>query len=198
MNLDLSLEELIKRTQEQMPTRRWDHTQGVRTTAVMLADRFGGDPKLADLAALLHDYCKYWPIDKQVEAYKSFSLSSDVLAYDPQLLHGPLAAAIAEAEFGITDQDVLGAIRYHTSGRAGMTLLEKIVCLADYMEPGRDFPEVAHIREKAEHNLDKALLAGFDSTIGFLLNKGKKIYPLTLSARNGLIDEIHAQRTDRS
>ncbi|MDF2814308.1 MAG: phosphohydrolase [Paenibacillus sp.] len=196
MNLDLDA--LIQRTREQMPSRRWDHTQGVRTTAVLLANRFGGDPIRADLAALLHDYCKYWPIDKQVETYQSYQLPEDVLAYDPQLLHGPLAAAIAQAEFGIRDLEVLDAIRYHTSGREGMTLLDKIVCLADYMEPGRDFPEVAAIREISEHSLDQALLAGFNSTIQFLLSKGKKIYPLTLIARNGLIDEIVAQRKDRS
>lgn len=88
---------------------------------------------------------------------------------------------------------MLDAIRYHTSGRGQMTLLDKVVCLADYMEPGRDFPGVHNIREIAEYSLEKALLAGFDGTIRFLLDKGKRIYPLTLAARNGLIVELEQQ-----
>lgn len=191
----MKLEELIERTQEQMPTRRWEHTQGVRQSAVKLAGRFGADPERADLAALLHDYCKYWPVDKQIAAYKSYGLPQDVLDYDPQLLHGPLAAEIARAELGVADREVLDAIRYHTSGRVSMTLMDKIVCLADYIEPGRDFPQVSRMRELAEKQLEEALLAGFDSTIQFLLSKGKKIYPQTLYARNGLIDELKQTKT---
>jgi predicted HD superfamily hydrolase involved in NAD metabolism len=186
----MKLEELIQRTREQMPSRRWDHTQGVRQSAVKLAARFGADPERADLAALLHDYCKYWPVDKQIAAYNSYGLPEDVLDYDPQLLHGPLAAEIARAQLGVADREVLDAVRYHTSGRVSMTLMDKIVCLADYIEPGRDFPEVSRMRELAENHLNEALLAGFDSTIQFLVNKGKKIYPQTLYARNGLIDEL--------
>lgn len=186
----MELEQLIERTQGQMPTRRWEHTQGVRQSAVQLANRFGADPIKADLAALLHDYCKYWPVEKQVEAYMSYGLPKDALTYDPQLLHGPLAAEIAQAELGIADMEVLDAIRYHTTGRAAMTLLDKIVCLADYIEPGRDFPEVSRMRELAMSSLNEALLVGVDSTISFLLSKGKKIYPLTLQTHNGLIDEL--------
>jgi len=71
-----------------------------------------------------------------------------------------------------------------------MSLLDKIVCLADYIEPGRDFPGVHNIRELAQHSLEKALIAGFDSTIRFLLDQGKRVYPLTMLARNGLIQEL--------
>lgn len=194
----MKLDELVERTRSQMPSRRWEHTQGVRQSAVELARRYGGDPERADLAALLHDYCKYWPVEQQIETYRRLSLPDEVLDYDPQLLHGPLAAEIARSELGVNDPEVLDAIRYHTSGRAGMTLLDKIVCLADYIEPGRDFPEVARMRELAVVSLDESLLAGFDSTIQFLLNKGKKIYPLTLQARNALLDELKRNRQDRS
>jgi predicted HD superfamily hydrolase involved in NAD metabolism len=191
----MNREQLAEAVKSQMPSKRWEHTLGVVSSAVELSRKYGADPEKADLAALLHDYCKYWPIDKQRQAYAEEGLPEDVLDYDPQLLHGPLAAAIARKQFGIDDEEVLGAIRYHTSGRAGMTLLEKIVCLADYIEPGRDFPGVNNIREIAEHSLEKALIAGFDSTIRFLLEKGKKVYPDTIMARNSLIAELERQRS---
>ncbi|RKN79053.1 bis(5'-nucleosyl)-tetraphosphatase (symmetrical) YqeK [Paenibacillus ginsengarvi] len=187
MNRDFLMEE----TKSQMPTRRWEHTLGVMSSAVKLAKRFGADPDRAELAALLHDYCKYWPIAEQRSEYELAGLEPDLLRYDPQLIHGPLAAEIVNRRYGIKDAEVLDAIRYHTSGREAMTLLDKIVCLADYIEPGRDFPSVDAIREMAEHSLERALVAGFDSTIQFLLNKGKKVYPLTLAARNALIDELN-------
>lgn len=188
MNVDGNA--LMERVRAQMPDKRWQHTLGVMESAVELAERFGGDPEKARLAALLHDYCKYWPIERQVQVLLDKNLPRDLLDYDKQLLHAPVGAAIVEAELGIRDAEVLDAIRWHTSGREGMTLLDKIVCLADYIEPGRDFPGVHNIRQLAEHSLEEALVAGFDSTIRFLLEKKSKVYPLTMLARNALLDEI--------
>jgi predicted HD superfamily hydrolase involved in NAD metabolism len=183
----MNLEHMISQVQKQMPAMRWNHTVGVMATAVKLAERFHGDVQKAELAALLHDYCKYWAIDRQRQVMREQQLSSDLLDYDKQLWHAPVAAFVVKAELGIANEEVLDAIRYHTSGRENMTQLDKIVCLADYMEPGRDFPEVNNIRKLAEDSLDKALIAGFDSTISFLISKGERIYPLTLIARNSLI-----------
>ncbi|MEC0230546.1 bis(5'-nucleosyl)-tetraphosphatase (symmetrical) YqeK [Paenibacillus alba] len=186
-------EQLIAAVKEQMPERRWLHTLGVMETSVILANRFGGDPVKADLAAILHDYCKYWPVQEQAKIIRENDLPQDLLAFDKELWHSHAGAYIAKAQFGIEDEEILDAIRYHTSGREQMTLLDKIVCLADYMEPGRDFPAVGLIRELAEHSLEKALIAGFDSTIGFLLSKGKRIYPLTILTRNDLIHQINKE-----
>jgi predicted HD superfamily hydrolase involved in NAD metabolism len=186
----MNRERLMEETRGQMPSKRWDHTLGVMGAAIGLAKRFGGDPDKAELAALLHDYCKYWPIEEQRREYTAEGLDPDLFHYDPQLLHGPLAAEVVRKRYGIADSEVLDAIRYHTSGRERMTLLDKIVCLADYIEPGRDFPTVHTIREMAEHSLERALVAGFDSTVQFLVEKGKKVFPLTIVARNALIDEI--------
>jgi predicted HD superfamily hydrolase involved in NAD metabolism len=192
----MNRERMIEETRAQMPSKRWDHTLGVISSAVELAKRFGGDAEKAELAALLHDYCKYWPIEEQRREYAEEGLDPDLFRYDPQLLHGPLAAEVVRKRYGIGDSEVLDAIRYHTSGRERMTLLDKIVCLADYIEPGRDFPAVHIIREIAEHSLERALVAGFDSTIRFLVEKGKKVYPLTVVARNALIDEIGGRCSD--
>ena len=165
-------EELMAAVKEQMPERRWLHTLGVMETSVMLAERFGGDPVKADLAAILHDYCKYWPVQEQAKIIRENDCRKTCWHYDKELWHSHAGAFIAKTQFGIDDEEILDAIRYHTSGREQMTLLDKIVCLADYMEPGRDFPGVDLIRELAKTSLEKALIAGFDSTISFLLSKG--------------------------
>lgn len=186
----MNLERLVQATKQQMPAKRWEHTLGVAETAVKLARQFGADTVKAETAALLHDYCKYWPAEKLAQIVNEQELPADLLEYDPQLLHAPVAAIVVKRDLGIDDDEILDAVRYHTSGREKMTKLDKVVCLADYIEPGRDFPGVERIRELAETSMEKALIAGFDSTIQFLLAKGKKIYPLTVMARNGLIDEI--------
>jgi predicted HD superfamily hydrolase involved in NAD metabolism len=186
----MNREQMMEAVQQQMPAKRWVHVQGVMSSAVKLAHQYGADAEKAELAALLHDYCKFWPVDRQAQVLIDFGMTGDLLDNDKQLWHGPAAACFVREEFGVEDEEVLDAIRYHTSGREGMTLLDKIVCLADYIEPGRDFPEVDKIRKKAENSLEKALIAGFDSTMLFLISKKMKIYPLTLLARNSLIDEI--------
>ena len=186
-------EDIIASVREQMPERRWAHTQGVMDTAVALAKRFGADPDKAELAAILHDVCKYWRVDEQARIIRENGLPQDLLDYDKELWHAHAGAWIAEDRYGVRDEEVLDAIRYHTSGREAMTLLDKVVCLADYMEPGRDFPGVHIIREIAEHSLEKALIAGFDGTIRFLLEQGKRIYPLTIASRNSLILELKAR-----
>ncbi|KRE47168.1 bis(5'-nucleosyl)-tetraphosphatase (symmetrical) YqeK [Paenibacillus sp. Soil522] len=184
----MNREQMIDKVKAEMPERRWLHTQGVMETAVILAERFGEDPVRAELAAILHDVAKYWKVERMEKVIRDQALPSELLDYDKELWHAPVGAWVAEHEYGISDAGVLDAIRYHTSGRRGMTKLEKIVCLADYMEPGRDFPGVSNIRELSERFLDQALLAGFNSTISFLLEKGKRIYPLTIEARNDLLE----------
>jgi len=184
----MNREQMIDKVKAEMPERRWLHTQGVMETAVILAERFGEDPVRAELAAILHDVAKYWKVERMEKVIRDQALPSVLLDYDKELWHAPVGAWVAEHEYGISDAGVLDAIRYHTSGRRGMTKLEKIVCLADYMEPGRDFPGVSNIRELSEQFLDQALLAGFNSTISFLLEKGKRIFPQTIEARNDLLE----------
>ncbi|MBJ6363066.1 bis(5'-nucleosyl)-tetraphosphatase (symmetrical) YqeK [Paenibacillus sp. MAHUQ-46] len=186
----MDLETLIATVREQMPERRWVHTQGVMGTAVILARRFGADPAKAELAAILHDVAKFWKVDKMEAAIREEGLFTDVLNYDKELWHAHAGAYISRRDYGVEDDEVLGAIRYHTSGREGMTLLEKVVWLADLIEPGRQFPGVDDIRSVAENDLDEALVAGFDTTLGFLMEKKKKIYPLTVLARNDLLAGI--------
>ncbi len=190
----MDLEALREATRGQMPDRRWKHTLGVVETAIELAERFGGDVRKAELAALLHDYSKAWPISRMEQIIREQGLPSELLDHDRELWHAHVGAWAVQAEHGIADEEVLDAIRYHTSGRERMTLLDKIVCLADYMEPGRDFPGVEKIRKLAKKSLEEALVAGFDSTITLLLEKGRRIFPLTIHARNGLIQQLEANK----
>lgn len=188
--MQLSRDDLIKAVSEQMPPQRWKHTQGVMETAVILAERFGADPRKADLAAILHDVAKYWPVNEMEKVIRENGLNQDLLLHDKQLWHSEVGAFVAERDYGVTDSEVLNAIKWHTSGRVNMSLLDKVVCLADYIEPGRDFPGVHNIRELAEHSLEEALLAGFDGTITHLITLKKVIYPLTLFTRNDLIAQL--------
>ena len=181
---------IMDRVRAEMPERRWRHTVGVIETAIALALRYGEDPQRAELAAIIHDVAKFWPIERQGNAIRDNGLNQEVLGYDKELWHAEVGAWVAGRDFGVTDGGVLDAIRYHTSGRRGMSKLEKIVWLADYIEPGRDFPGVNDIRELSEKHLEKAIVAALDGTISFLIEKGKRIFPLTIEARNGLIDEL--------
>ncbi|MEK4464883.1 bis(5'-nucleosyl)-tetraphosphatase (symmetrical) YqeK [Paenibacillus sp. FSL R10-2796] len=182
-----SREALIEAVSAQMPDKRWKHTLGVMETSIQLAKQYGADPERAEKAAILHDVAKYWPVERMKEIIEQNQLNLDLLVYDKQMWHSEVGAFVAEKDYGITDPDIINAIRFHTSGREDMSLLEKIVCLADYIEPGRDFPGVDKIREKAQVSLEEGLVAGFDSTISLLLEKRRVIFPLTVLARNDLV-----------
>jgi predicted HD superfamily hydrolase involved in NAD metabolism len=189
----MNLDSLREATRSQMPDKRWKHTLGVVDTAVLLARRFGGNPEKAELAALLHDYSKAWAIDRMEGIIREEGLPEDILVFDKELWHAHVGAWAVRKEHGIVDEEVLDAIRYHTSGRENMTQLDKIVCLADYIEPGRDFPGVSKMRKLAEHSMEEALVAGFDSTIELLIERGRRIFPLTVLARNDLVHQLNKQ-----
>lgn len=176
--------------ERELPEKRWRHTLGVVDSAVKLAERYGGDPERARVAALLHDVAKAWPVDRQKQAIveEGHPDGLETLSYDKELWHAHAGAYVARRDFGVEDAEVLSAIRYHTSGRVAMTLLDKIVCLADYIEPGRDFPGVERLRELAAGaGLEEALRAGFDGTMLVLIERERRIFPLTVLARNDLL-----------
>lgn len=183
--------EIIERVKAEMPERRWRHTEGVMSTAIKLAERYGADSHLAELAAILHDVAKFWSTERLASVIRDNGLQAGVLDYNKELWHAPVGAWAAQEMFGVSSEDVLNAIRFHTAGRIGMSKLEKIVWLADYIEPGRNFPGVDQVRKLSEDCLEEAVLAGMDSTIGFLIEKGQIIYPPTIEARNDLLKQVN-------
>lgn len=184
----MNREEWLAKVKEQMTDHRFIHTLGVAQTAVALAEKYGADPGKADLAGILHDYCKYWDKDKMHDILiQDMSVEKELLEYDKELWHAPAGAYIAQHELGVHDEEIINAIRFHTSGRTNMGKLEKVLWLADYIEPGRHFPGVDEVRELAARDLDEALIQAFANTISFLVKHGKRVYPLTLFTYNDLV-----------
>ncbi len=174
---------------------RYRHSLEVAKCSVMLAKRFDVDPLKAEAIAILHDYCKDWETHLLAQYVReNAELSNELLDFGKVLWHGPVASLVIQDEFGISDPEFIAAVRYHSTGRAGMGLQEKIICVADYIEPTRNFAGVEQIRFLAEKDLNLATLAVFDSTIEFLLKKKARIYPLTLESRNFILKEIEAAR----
>ena len=180
----------LKIVKEQLTEHRYQHTLGVMVTAIALAKQYGADEKKAELAAIFHDYAKFRPKEEMKQIIIKQGFSEDLLHYNSELWHAPVGAYLVETEAGVTDQEVLDAIRYHTSGRPGMTLLEKIIYLADYIEPGRHFPGVEEVRELAKESLDKALIKAVHNTIQFLMKKSQAVYPDTFHTYNDLVKKL--------
>lgn len=171
-----------------LSARRRDHAHRVAAEAVLLAERFGAPADKAEIAGLLHDYCRELPDDETMAAAVRHGIVvGPVEARRPKkILHGPVAAAELLA-LGL-DPEVAAAIRLHTVGDAGMTDLEKCVYLADYLEPGRDFPGVDEVRELAETSLDAAVGAAARLSLLDIIRRGRGVVPGALA----LYNETHA------
>jgi predicted HD superfamily hydrolase involved in NAD metabolism len=183
----MNREDIIISVSSGMPERRWIHTLGVMSTARQLAQQYGEDPDRAELAAIIHDVAKFWPVEQQRNYIIQHELDLELLQYNKELWHAEIGAHLTWAQYGIDDQGIIDAIRYHTSGRADMSKIEKIVWLADYIEPNRNFPGVEEARKLAETSLEESILFGLNATIIVLIEKNRVIYPCTLAARNSLL-----------
>lgn len=179
--------EALKIVKKQLTERRYEHTLGVMNTALSLAEQYGADGKKAELAAIFHDYAKYRPLDEMKKIILQENMPVELLDHSPELWHAPVGAYLVKKEAGIDDEEILNAIRYHTTGRAGMTLLEKIIFLADYIEPGRKFPGVEEVRSLAIEDLDLAIIKALQNTVSFLLAKNQPVYPDTIYTYNDLV-----------
>ena len=166
--------------------RRVPHVLGTEQEAIHLAERWGADVAKARRAALLHDCTKKLNLPEQLALAERFRVPLDEMERrEIKLLHSKTGAGIAEAVFGI-DEEITGAIRWHTTGRGGMTLLEKVLYLADYIEPTRDFSGVEALRRTCYEDLDAGLLLGLEMTIGEMEARNAPIHPKTLEARDAL------------
>ncbi len=187
-------ERIMDRLARELPRGRLEHVVGVAGTAAELAERFGADPEKARIAGLLHDLVRQWPPERLLAACLERGLAvSDFDREHPLVrLHGLLAAHLAEEWFGIQDLDVQAAIASHTLGRPHMSLLERILYVADYCEPGRGL-QAEDVRVAARVDLDAALRLAMDRTIAYLLERGRAIHPQAVEARNAILgDSIRA------
>ena len=166
--------------------KRIPHVLGTEQEAIRLAERYGADVEKARIAALLHDCTKKLDMEEQLALCQQYHIELDELEQRAlKLLHAKTGAAIARDVFGV-DDEIYTAILYHTTGRANMTLLEKIMYLADYIEPSRDFPGVDKLRKVCYEDLDQGMLMGLEMTIEEMQEMGNPVHHATLEARNAL------------
>ena len=166
--------------------RRIPHVLGTEQEAIRLAERYGADVEKARVAALLHDCTKKLDMPAQLALCEKYGIVLDELEQKAlKLLHSKTGAAIAKDVFGV-DDEIYSAIWYHTTGHAGMTKLEKIIYLADYIEPSRDFPGVDTLRKVCYEDLDKGLLLGLEMTIEEMTAMGNPVHRATVEARDWL------------
>ena len=167
--------------------KRMPHVLGTEQEAVRLVRRYGGDETQARIAALLHDCTKKLDMAQQLALCERYGIMLDELEQRAlKLLHSKTGAAIARDVFGVEDA-VYDAILYHTTGKPDMTRLEKIIYLADYIEPTRDFPGVDELRKTVYEDLDKGLLMGLTMTIEEMEEMGNPVHHLTRDARDYLL-----------
>jgi predicted HD superfamily hydrolase involved in NAD metabolism len=172
-------------------SKRYIHSVNVSTTAVKLAEFYGCDAVKAEIAGLVHDCAREFNVELLLDCLVEESMVVDDLTLGvKELLHGPAAVHICRKVFGIEDEEILSAVRYHTTGRENMSLLEKIIYLSDFIEPGRSFDGVEEIRGLAFKNLDKALLLAFNLSIEYVISKNGLIHVNTILSRNYLLKEL--------
>lgn len=172
----------IRRAMEKtLDEKRYEHTLGVAYTACALSMKYNEDLKKAELAGLLHDCAKCLDNDKRISICEKHHISiTEVERRNPFLLHAKVGSFIAMETYKVKDSDVINAILNHNTGRPGMSMLEKIIYVADYIEPNRkQAPNLSEIRKLAFENLDEALLIILKDTLNYLKTCGGEIDPMT-------------------
>lgn len=178
-----SLEEYKAILRPLMGEKRFHHSVEVAREAVRLAQRWGADPRKAQTAGILHDICKEFPRQAQLQwARKSGIILDDLTLQMPRLWHGPAAAGYIAQELSVDDRDILNAVAYHTSGRAEMSRLEKIIYLADLTSAERDYPDVDQMRQAVDRSLEEGMAYSLRYTVARLAQEGEIITPDTYRA----------------
>lgn len=173
-----------------LSSKRFNHSVNVSLMAEKLAKNYGVDSEKAKLAGLLHDICKEKPDEENIEISKKngYFGSSDKIN-SVKILHGPAASFFLKEKYGITDNEILNAVRYHTTGRKNMTLFEKIIFTADYISSERDWPDVKEFQKVAFENIDKVVLKKLSTAIQNCLDRHQSICENTMQLYNELILE---------
>lgn len=184
--MDMATDTLTNDVKRALSAERFQHVEGVVSSAISLAKAYNVSVEAAEQAAWLHDLVREWPRDQLRQAAQTIDIPAGFEEI-PALLHGPIAAHMGQATYGILNLEVLDAVRFHTTGRPGMTPLELVLFVADAIEPSRNYPGVADIRAAAEKKLEWAARLSIDNTIRFLLEGRKPLFPLTVLARNWLL-----------
>ena len=167
---------------------RFYHSKMVAKASRELAVKYGADADKAELAGILHDITKEMPVNIQLQLLKDNDIMLDsVTNTNEQILHAVSGAAYCEFTLGIKDQDVLNAIRFHTTARAGMSLLQKIVFTADFISEDRTYPDIDVMRQEAEKSLEHGMKYALTYVIKSLVERGRCVHPDAIAAYKEII-----------
>lgn len=186
---------IIEYIQLNMTEKRQIHTYAVAEEAIKLSQRYGEVEEKAELAALFHDFFRGVP-EKALNGYVRQLGLSPAYLNNANLAHSKIAAFLMERDYHIQDMDIINAVRFHTTGRANMSKLEKIIYLADSIESNRSYPGIEEIRELAYQNLDKACLMSLEHSIEYVNCRGLYLDQDTVMARDSLINIIRGKEKE--
>ena len=172
---------------KRLSAKRYQHTLNVRRMAVKMAKRWGADPEKAALAALLHDTAKELPREEMLQILNDNAIMAENAQNRPSpVWHGICAAILAQTQWGVEDEEVLSAIRCHTTGKPGMSLLDEIVFLADMTSAERDYPEVDYLRKLEKKDIHQAMREALEMNLHWLEESGKPVDEETRAALEDL------------
>ena len=186
---------MIEKLKDYLPEKRWTHSLNVAKAAVQLSDLVGCVSQKAEIAGILHDAAKYVKLADVGTYCEKYNIHLDDMEKESTALsHSVLGSYIARYEFGIEDENILSAIRYHTTAKPDMNILEKIIYVADVIEVGRDYPGVDDLREVAfSGDLDRAVLMALENAILSVIRKKAPLHLRTIEARNYYLAQVKAK-----
>ena len=183
------LEKIRNKIKKKLSEKRYKHVLRTEEMAVKIGKQYGIDEKRLRIAALLHDYAKEEKLENlQKICKKHYGKEVENYLDMNEILHGFAGAILAKEEFGIEDKDILEAIKYHTVGKRELSILGKIIYMADAVEEGRDYPGVEELRDIALKNLDEAILMELQQKLEYLLKKEIRIHLNTVDMRNNILE----------
>lgn len=180
-------EELLAKIEKQLKPKRFQHVLRVEQTAIQLAQANQVDLEKASIAGLTHDYAKQRPDEDFIQAIHDYAMDPALLTYGNAIWHGVVGAEFVKRELGVMDEDILNAVRHHTTGAVYMTKLEQIVYMADFIEPARDFPGVDRARELTAQDLGRGVAYQAQHTLAYLVAKNQPVYPKSIETYNAWI-----------
>ena len=186
--------EAKKLVKARLSEKRWTHTKNVKKMAVKLAKRWGADPEKAAMAAILHDSAKELPKSELLQIFADNAIIAENAPARPSpVWHGIAAAILAQTQWGVSDPEILSAIRCHTTGKPDMSKLDKIIYLADMTSAERDWSGVNKLRKLERNDLDAAMLVALKQTNDFVLSQGKPLDPMSKAAYEDIQAQVEAR-----
>ena len=186
--MDTRISKFYELAEKTLSERRFIHSKNVANSAALLAKKYGEDPLKAETAGILHDITKEFNPEKQLQIIRTGGIIlDDILEKTPKLYHAVAGMVYARDTLNIKDQGILDAIRTHTTGAANMSLLSKIIFIADFISDERDYEDVDVMRHESEISLENGMRYALSYVIRDLISKGRTVHPDALAAYNEVI-----------